>query len=242
MSQARRFHAVFMVRDFTRPVAKSHARRGMLGGNFFRARTVSGGGISSSFERLYTEGLAMKYVIGGGAVLLFCLALATTGDAGGKKKKGDSGDMLPPRADEVPKYMKMLTATNAKDRTVAAEKLGLRGLVSFQDVVDAIDPLKTALEKDTEPAVRKAAARALGNIQADPKETVPLLVKTVKTDKVMDVRLAATVALGQYGPDAKEALPTLREFAGEFNNKKAPEMQTIQAAIKMISGVMKKKN
>ena len=42
--------------------------------------------------------------------------------------------------------------------------------------------------------------------------------------------LAATVALGQYGADAKEALPTLREFAGEFKDKKAPEMQTIQAA------------
>src|SRR5437899_1673837 len=83
---------------------------------------------------------------------------------------------------------------------------------------------------------RRAAARALGNIQPEPKDTVPLLVKTVKNDKVLDVRLAATVALSQYGPDAREALPTLREFASEFNNKKAVEAQTIQAAIKTING------
>ena len=31
----------------------------------------------------------------------------------------------------------------------------------------------------------------------------------------------------------------LREFAGEFTNKKAPELQTIQAAIKSISGKKK---
>ncbi len=53
------------------------------------------------------------------------------------------------------------------------------------------------------------------------------------------MRLAATVALGQFGGEAKEALPTLRDFAGEFTNKKAPELQTIQAAIKSISGKKK---
>jgi len=180
----------------------------------------------------------MKYVFTASAVVLVCLALGSSGDAGGKKKK-DTTPEVPPRADEMPRYMKMLTATNAKDRATAAHKIGLRGMVNANDVLEAIDPLKNALTKDTESAVRKEAALALGNIQPDPKETVPLLTQTVKDDKVLDVRLAATTALGQYGAEAKSALPVLRSFAGEIKDKKAPAAQTITAAIKMISGKKK---
>jgi hypothetical protein len=61
----------------------------------------------------------------------------------------------------------------------------------------------------------------------------------VKEDKVLPVRIAATVALGQYGAEAKPALPTLREFAAEITDKKSPNLQTIQAAIKSISGKKK---
>jgi hypothetical protein len=180
----------------------------------------------------------MKYILMCGAVAIFGLALATTGDAQGKKK--DGSDQLPPRADEMPKYLKMLTAGNSKERALAAEKVGLRGQVNLGDVRSALDPLRDMLEKDGDAVVRKAAARALGNIQAEADKTVPLLTKTVKDDKVMDVRLAATVALGQYGPDAKEALPTLRQFAGEFaDKKKSQEAQTIQQALKSISGKKK---
>jgi HEAT repeat protein len=179
----------------------------------------------------------MRYVLALGSVVLFSLALATNGDAGGKKDK--SLTEQPPRADEIPKYMKMLSGTNSKDRALAAHKIGLRGMVNANDVLNAIDPLKEALEKDADAAVRKEAARALGNIQPDPKETVPLLTKTVKEDKVMDVRLAATVALGQYGAEAKEALPTLRDLAGEIKDKKGQQAQTVSQAIKMISGKKK---
>jgi HEAT repeat protein len=182
--------------------------------------------------------LTMKYAIVAGSVMLFCLALAPTGDAQGKKK--DPNDQVPPRADEVPKYLKMLSAGNSKDRALAADKIGLRGAVNFMDVKDAIEPLKKMLDMDADALVRSAAARALGNIQPDAKETVPLLTRTVKDDKVKEVRLSATTALGQYGADAKESLPVLREFAKEFaDKKKAPEGQIIQAAIKSISGKKK---
>lgn len=180
----------------------------------------------------------MKYLLPAGTVVLVCLALAAPGDAGGKKKK-DTTPEVPPRADEMPKYMKMLTGGSSKDRALAAHKIGLRGMVDANDVADAIEPLKSALAKDSDAAVRKEAARALGNIQPDAKDTVPLLSKTVKEDKVLDVRLAATIALGQYGPDARSALPVLRDFSGEFNDKKAPAKQTIMASIKMISGKKK---
>jgi HEAT repeat protein len=180
----------------------------------------------------------MRYVLASGAVVLFWLALAPTGDAGGKKKEKPAPDQ-PPRADEMPKYMKMLMATSGKDRATAAHMIGLRGMVNANDVLDAIDPLRTALEKDMDANVRKEAARALGNIQPDPKDTVPLLTRTVKDDKVMDVRLAATIALGQYGAEAKESLPTLRDFAGELKDKKSQQAQTIAQAIKSISGKKK---
>ncbi len=183
----------------------------------------------------------MKRAIVVGTVVLFGLALVpVVGDAGGKKKKTtDPADVVAPKAEEVPKYMKMLTAPSGKDRALAAKKLGLRGMVNANDVIDAVDPLRTMLEKDTDAKAREAAARALGNIQPDPKETVPTLTRTVKDDKVMDVRLAATVALGQYGAEAKEALPTLREFAGTFDNKKSQQYQTVMQAVKMISGKKK---
>ena len=179
----------------------------------------------------------MKYMIAGGSVVLFCLAMVATTDAQGKKK--DTGDQLPPRADEVPKYLKMLSAGNSKERALAADKIGLRGMVNAMDVATGLEPLKKLLEKDSDPDVRKAAARALGNIQPDAEDTVPLLTKTVKEDKVLNVRIAATVALGQYGAEAKPALPTLREFAGEITDKKSQNLQTIQAAIKSISGKKK---
>jgi HEAT repeat protein len=180
----------------------------------------------------------MRYVFAVGAVALVGLALLATGSDAQNKKK-DTGDDLPPRADEVPKFLKMLSASSADDRALAMKKLGLRGMVNYHDVKDAIEPLMKALEKDADAKVRAAAARALGNIQPEAQDTVPLLTKTVKSDKVMDVRLAATVALGQYGADAKEALPTLRDFATEINDKKSPQAQTVFQAIKSISGKKK---
>jgi|ERR1043166_8114955 HEAT repeat protein len=182
----------------------------------------------------------MKYLLAASAAILFCLAMAAPSDAQ-KKDKDKAADNLPPRADEVPKYMKMLTGSSAKDRALAAKKIGLRGVVNFDDVKDAISPLMKALEKDGDADVRKESARALGNIKPDAKDTVPLLTKTVETDKVMDVKLAATVALGQYAEEAKEALPTLRKFAGEFTDKKSPQLQTVQQSIKLISGAKGKK-
>ena len=181
----------------------------------------------------------MKRLLPASAAVLFCLAMAAPSDA--QKKKDKETTDLPPRADEIPKYLKMLIGTSAKDRAVAAHKIGLRGVVNYDDVKDAIDPLMKALEKDADADVRKESARALGNIKPEAKDTVPLLTKTVEVDKVIDVRLAATVALGQYAGEAKEALPTLRNFAGEFKDKKAPQIQTIQQSIKLITGFKGKK-
>ncbi len=77
----------------------------------------------------------------GVAVLLVSVGVALGGSA--------------PRREDVPKYLKMLQAGGkGKDRALAAEMLGKRGMVNYNDVKDAIEPLKTALREDTEAAVR----------------------------------------------------------------------------------------
>jgi HEAT repeat protein len=173
------------------------------------------------------------------AVLGLCVGFES-GEAGGKKDKGKISKQAP-RSEEVPKYLRLLDSSSARDRALAAEMLGLRGLVNANDVDPAaIDPLKKMAQQDSAAEARKAAVLALGNIHPEAKDTVPVLVEVVKTDKAMDVKLAATVALGQFGADAKEALPALRDLGSKFDNKKSQEFQTVQASIKLITGKGKK--
>src|ERR1019366_3848340 len=141
------------------------------------------------------------------------------------------------------KYLKQLqTSKNAADRAKAAEMLGKRGGINANDVEDAVEPLKKALEKDKDADVRAKAARALGTIHADAEGTVPLLIGRLKDDSAMAVKMASVVALGQFGPDAKDALPPLREMMAKFDTKaakKSNDAQTINNAIQAISGAKK---
>lgn len=150
-----------------------------------------------------------------------------------------------PKKEDVPKYLTQLKGSNnAADRAKAAEMLGKRGSINADDVAGAVEPLKTALSKDKDARVRAAAARALGIILPEAKETVPLLVDKLKNDESQDVKMATVVSLGLYGPDAKEALPKLREMMAKFDTKaakKGAEAQTIKTAIDRIT-MAKKKN
>ena len=168
----------------------------------------------------------MKYYYAAGTLCLLTMCLTLEG--GGTVKKED-----------VPKYLKMLqTSQSAKDRTTAAEMLGKRGSINVNDVKDAMDPLKTSVQKDIDAGVRKAAATALGAIGAEPEETVPLLTDVLKKDKSLDVKLAAVQALATFGPDAKSALPAIRELAAQQkDNKKVKGI--INEATKAIAGKKK---
>ena len=106
---------------------------------------------------------------------------------------------------------------------------------------DAVEPLKTALQKDSSEKVRAAAARALGNIRPEAAETVPLLIDRLK-DNSLEVKMASVVALGQYGADAKPAVPALRKLASKFDAKKSEQGRTIMENLKRINGAKKKKN
>jgi HEAT repeat protein len=153
-----------------------------------------------------------------------------------------AGGVGVPKKEDVPKYMKQLTAASGADRAKAAEMLGKRGGINANDVEDAVEPLKTMLQKDRDTKARAAAARALGDIHPEASTTVPTLIEALKNDKEKEVKMAAVVALGQFGSDAKDALPPLREYATKFDLKKSKDGQTIQAAIQLINGAKKKKN
>src|ERR1019366_6489812 len=95
-----------------------------------------------------------------------------------------AGGVGVPKKEDVPKYLKQLqSSSNAADRAKAADMLGKRGGINANDVEDAVEPLKTILQKDKDAKVRVAAARALGNIHPEAEGTVPLLIETLKNDK-----------------------------------------------------------
>jgi HEAT repeat protein len=153
-----------------------------------------------------------------------------------------AGGVGAPKKEDVPKYLKQLSSTNAADRAKAAEMLGKRGGIAAGDVDDAIEPLKKMLDKDKDAKARAAAARALGDIQADAAGAVPIMIDRLKAEsEEKSVKMAVVIALGQYGPDAKDALPPLRDYLKTFDAKKSKEAATIQNSIQMISMKQKKK-
>jgi ribosomal protein S20 len=141
-----------------------------------------------------------------------------------------------PKLSEVPKNLETLkNSKSAQDRAYAAEQLGLRGQVRATDVKAAVDPLLEAVKSDDSPNVRKAAAKAIGQIAPDADKAVPALMDALK-DTSKDVRMSAALALAAFGAEARPALPALRELAQEKDKRlsKAAKM-----AIKSISGKKK---
>jgi hypothetical protein len=135
-----------------------------------------------------------------------------------------------PKKKDVPKNIKLLqTSTVAKVRADAATELGHLGAIRKSYVLEAIDPLLSALKNDKMPVVRRAAAEALGKINPDNKVAVKPLIEALK-DPDMGVRIGAATALGNLGPDATEAIDTLRQIREEamktFKDQKKPDKKT----------------
>jgi len=63
--------------------------------------------------------------------------------------------------------------------------------------------------RDSDKAVRKAAAEALGTIGRNGWTAIPALTQ-ILNDEENDVRVAAAVALIRINPDAKDAVPWTR--------------------------------
>ncbi len=150
----------------------------------------------------------------------------------------DTLDAQGPRKIDVPKQIGLLkNSKSARERAAAADEIGQFGAIRASAVKDAIEPLLAAVKTDPDADVRRAAAKALGEIAPDPMATVPVLTEALK-DKSGTVKVAAAVALGQYGPEASSALSALRELAQDKNDKKVSKAAAL--AIKSITGKKKK--
>ncbi|MCI0459271.1 MAG: HEAT repeat domain-containing protein [Gemmataceae bacterium] len=150
----------------------------------------------------------------------------------------DALDAQGPRRIDVPKQIGLLkNSKSARERATAADELGRHGAIRASDVKDAIEPLTTAVKTDSDADVRRAAAKALGDIAPDPMTIVPVLTEALK-DKASPVKMAAATALGQFGADASSALGALRELAKDKTDKKVSNAAAF--AIKSITGKKKK--
>lgn len=97
-----------------------------------------------------------------------------------------------------------------KDRDVEVKKASCRGLANFgPQAAKAGDPLSELIRKDPDPSVKVCAAYALGRINPESKEVVPLLVDALKNGDA-GVRALAAEALGQVY-QTKDAVPELME-------------------------------
>jgi HEAT repeat protein len=118
------------------------------------------------------------------------------------------GSLWPKDAKLLPILIRTLKDSDAGVASAAVTALGSFG-------PEAAPALVELLSKQTLPAERKHAIRALGLMGPSAKEAVPLLIETLKVDD-WGVREAAVVALGQIGPDAKAALPALVDVFGRY--------------------------
>jgi HEAT repeat protein len=142
-----------------------------------------------------------------------CLVLGLSGAHGQTPKKSD-----------LPKFMKNLTASDAKERIAAIDGIAKIGELKKIYAKDAIDPLCNMLRKDNDAGVRAAAATALARVDADPEKAVPALIEGLK-DKDRNVIIASANAVGAMGKAAADAIPLLKE-----HNDKARADQTAAKA------------
>ena len=144
------------------------------------------------------------------------------------------GFALAGKKEDAEKFLgELKTGKDAKAKVYALEELAKIGQIQKSAIKDAIAEMMKALEsKDV--AIRAAAAKAVGMIDPDPKEVVPILLKMVNDDKDEGVRLGAIAGLGQMGAGAKEATKDLRKLVAD-EDKKSKVGRAAGQALKMIN-------
>jgi HEAT repeat protein len=110
----------------------------------------------------------------------------------------------PADPEDVPALVKALKYDEARVRIDAAEDLGLIG----PKAADAVPALLKIAERDADPLVRIAAAKAVAGIDPKNETALPLLIEALK-DKTSKVRKRAAESLGELGPGAKSAVSAL---------------------------------
>lgn len=94
---------------------------------------------------------------------------------------------------------------NPKDRKAAAEELADLALVKASEAEFVLTALHTAVFKDSDSEVRKAALDGIGKIEPD--KYVPFLIDVFKKEKAPALRVTLVAELARNGVKAKAALP-----------------------------------
>lgn len=137
------------------------------------------------------------------------------------------------KKEDVPRLMKDLKSTVPTTRARAARDLGDLGAITASAVKDAVPALLEMAKSDKDESARMAAVRALGMVDPDPKDAVPVLKGALK-DKSDKVKIAAMESLGQLGSNAREAAPVLRDLAKDKEKKNLSRAAGM--ALKRING------
>ena len=123
------------------------------------------------------------------------------------------------KKEDAEKYTNDLkTGKDAKVKVNALGELAKLGQIMKPFIKDAEPYMMKALE-DKDATIRAAAAKAVGMIDPEPKDVVPLFLKMMKEDKDESVKEAAILGLGYMGPNAKDATPDLRKVVKDEDKK-----------------------
>jgi len=135
---------------------------------------------------------------------------------------------------DVEKYANDLkTSKDAKVRVTALEELAKIGQIQKPLIKDAAPEMIKALS-DADAAVKAAALKAVGMIDPDVKEVMPIYTKILNEEKVESLRLAAIQGLAQMGPNAKDAVKDLRKIVKD-EDKASKLSKAAKNALKVIT-------
>ncbi len=172
-----------------------------------------------AFQRS-TKALALFLLVAGFVGLAAPMIVAASKEADAKKATED-----------------LKKSKDAKVKIAALVRLGELGQIQYGYVEPAIPDMLKALG-DTDAGVRAAAAKAVGQAGSEDKDTVPALVKLLKSDKEESVKIAAAEGLGLLGAKAKDAVGELRSAIKDAD-KKSKLAKVVGTSIKSINGTKK---
>jgi HEAT repeat protein len=134
-------------------------------------------------------------------------------------------------AADVQKAIGILTnpLNSPQERINAARDLGVLG----QDSDSAAQALTGVLSSDPNPAVRSAAAVAIGSGAFPSASPIQALIQALKSDSSPEVRLSAVKGLEVIGVDSASALQALKNAAD--NDPDSGVRQLAQAVYKRFS-------
>lgn len=137
------------------------------------------------------------------------------------------------KEEEAQQYAKDLKSDDPKVRAQALAELGRLGQLMKGLISPAIPDMMAALD-DKDPAVRAAAARAVGKIDPDADEVLPIYRKMLNKKEPNEVRMGAIQGLGSLGPKARPTVKDLRAII-EDEGQQTPIGRNARNAIRAIN-------